>query len=146
MDANTELETLQEAGGAIDGAKGDTVESLPEMKMDVAAEKDKALKMQFMGEVSLRAVRCRLSVKLAAQVAGLQSQLMATEEREAKLKETVGCLGQELAALQNQLMQDSPRDQSGLVAAGQEREAKLKAKVLDLSQEVAALQNQLMGL
>merc|ERR1712195_279032 len=75
MDANTELEALQD-GGATDGAK----------------EKDKAIKIQFMGEV-----------------AELQSQLMATEDREAKLKATVGCLGEELAALQTELMQASPR-------------------------------------
>lgn len=85
-----------------------------------------------------------MRVKLAAQVAVLQEQLMATEDREARLKATVRCLGEELVALQNQLMQDTPRDHSGLLAAGEQRETKLKTNVLGLSQEVASLQSQLM--
>ena len=108
MDASTELEALQN-GSATDGAKGTPNECLRVMMMDVATEKDKAIKIQFMGEVRCRAVRWRLLVNLAAQVAELQSQLMATEDREGKLKATVGCLGEELAALQTELMQASPR-------------------------------------
>ena len=74
----------------------------------------------------------------------LNGLLAAGQERETKLKAKVSGLSQEVASLQSQLMQDTPREQARLLGSGHERDAKLTAKVVSLSQEVAALQNQIM--